>query len=354
VKTIRCDVLVIGAGPAGGAAAGAAARAGAKVLVAERKEKVGVPVRCGEHIPAPLLGEVDLGSAFVIQAVRGMRTFLPGGGVKETPAPGFIIRRDLFDQALAADAEAAGARLLLSTRVSTRKEGEVFLKRADGEVSVVRPGVIVGADGPHSIAGKWIGSVNSRLMPAIQVRVPLARPLELTEVHFLPEVYGGYAWFFPRGAVANVGLGIRRRGKREISLPALLGRFLSKLEGAGKIRNRPLERQAGWIPAEPVRRVTGENILLAGDAAGQTHPMTGAGIHTAVSCGRMAGEWAARAAGAGNLSLLSEYESEWRDLFGETIGRGFARREELEAGWDRLADLLPRCWVAFREYYARA
>lgn len=38
------------------------------------------------------------------------------GDVKETPAPGFTIRRDLFDQALADAAKDAGAEILLSTR----------------------------------------------------------------------------------------------------------------------------------------------------------------------------------------------------------------------------------------------
>ena len=43
---LHCDVLVIGAGPAGATAARAAARRGASVLLVERRGAIGVPVQC--------------------------------------------------------------------------------------------------------------------------------------------------------------------------------------------------------------------------------------------------------------------------------------------------------------------
>jgi digeranylgeranylglycerophospholipid reductase len=97
--------------------------------------------------------------------------------------------------------------------------------------------------------------------------------------------------------------------------------------------------------------VTRQNVLLVGDAAGQTHPITGAGVFQAVICGRMAGNWAARAVKAGNLGLLSEYEKEWRDLFGEALERAFRRRQLLEQEWDQLEEIIKYCWIAYREYY---
>ena len=352
MNTYDCDILIVGAGPAGSSAALTAACEGMRVLVIERRAMIGTPVRCAEYIPAPLLGEVNLGRHFVVQAVRGMRTILPGGDIKETLAPGFTIRRDLFDQALANAANDAGAEILLSTRALSRDNGEVLIKRTHGLCSKVKTRVIIGADGPHSTVGRWIGSVNRNLIPAVQVRVALVRPMEFTEVYFDKEIYGGYGWVFPKGLEANVGLGKKERQNRRGPIVSLLRRFVERLTKEEKIKPGPCESFAGWIPAEPIRKVTRDNVLLVGDAAGHTHPITGAGVSQAVICGRMAGRWAAHAIESDDLGLLSEYDKEWRDLFGPTLDRAFKRRQLLEKEWDRLEEVIKHCWVAFREYYA--
>lgn len=350
MKKWKCDILVVGAGPAGASAAMSSARMGVRVLLVDRKATVGVPVRCAEYIPGPLPGELNLGHDFVVQGVKGMRTILPGGGEKVTLTPGWMIRRDLFDQTLCRAAQAAGAEVLLGTRVMARKGETVFLKGADGTRSEVKCRVIIGADGPHSTVGRWIGSVNSDFIPAVQVRVPLVRPLDFTEVYFDRLFYGGYGWLFPKGPEANVGLGMKGGGKGT-GLRDALTRLLARLEGEGKIRRSPLRWTAGWIPLSPVREIVRDNVLLAGDAAGHAHPITGSGVFQAVTAGRMAGEWAAKAIAEKDLSLLHGYEEEWRDLFGETHERGFQRRLLMEKEWERLEEVLPACWVAFREYY---
>lgn len=352
MKTYNYDILIVGAGPAGSSAALAAACEGMRVLVIERKAMIGTPVRCAEYIPAPLLGEVNLRRHFVVQAVRGMRTILPGGDIKETLAPGLTIRRDLFDQALADAANDAGAEILLSTRALSRNNGEVLFKTKHGPFSKVKARVIIGADGPHSTVGRWIGSVNRNLIPAVQVRVALVRPMEFTEVYFDKEIYGGYAWVFPKGHEANVGLGKKERLNKREPITRVLRRFVERLTKEGKIKPEPYESFAGWIPAEPIRKVTSDNVLLVGDAAGQTHPITGAGVSQAVICGRMAGRWAACAIKNNDLGLLSGYEKEWLDLFESTLDRAFKRRQLLEKEWDRLEDVIKQCWIAFREYYA--
>ena len=54
MSAVSCDVLVVGLGPAGGAAAAAAAKLGLRVVGVEKKRVVGVPVQCAEFIPLPL------------------------------------------------------------------------------------------------------------------------------------------------------------------------------------------------------------------------------------------------------------------------------------------------------------
>jgi len=44
------DVVIVGAGPAGAMTAKFAARNGAKVVMIEKRQEIGSPVRCGEGI----------------------------------------------------------------------------------------------------------------------------------------------------------------------------------------------------------------------------------------------------------------------------------------------------------------
>jgi geranylgeranyl reductase family protein len=323
------------------------------VLLAERRDTVGLPVRCAEFIPALLLAEMEGDRDFVVQSVRGMRTILPDGEVTTTRAPGFMIRRDLLDQSLARAAEEEGARLLGSTRVlRMEQEAVVLRKRGDTQEARIQAKVIIGADGPHSTVGRWIGSENRNLIPAVQWRVPLVGPMDHTEVYFDKDFYGGYGWLFPVGSEANVGVGRKRRGFRDEPVGKLLEGFVSRLADQGRVKKERTSTTAGWIPAEPVRRVVKENVLLIGDAAGHTHPITGAGVSQAVIGGQMAGKWAARAAETGDLSLLDEYEEEWRELFADVQERANERRKSLEENWDRLDTAIKTSWVAFKEYYA--
>ena len=111
----------------------------------------------------------------------------------------------------------------------------------------------------------------------------------------------------------------------------------------------------GLIPSGgPPERTWEGNIILVGDAAGQTHPITGAGVAHACLCGQLAGKAAARAALCGDLSLLGEYEQEWRDLLGGILAHALARRRDLDKSWSddpvALAHVLYENWVAFPAY----
>lgn len=354
METLRCDVLVVGAGPAGSCAAREAAKAGADVLVVERRRRVGLPVQCAEYIPAPLLGEAGVGRDCVVQEVAGMRAWLHGRCIQELAAPGFTIRRDRFDQALADSARQAGARYLLDTAAVSLDGRTLAARRGDGSHLAITAGVIVGADGPRSRVGRAMGSINRHCLPAAQFRVRLTEPLTRTEVFFDDRLHGGYAWLFPKGEQANLGLGMLRPGPGLPGIVAVLRALWAELRAKGRIAGEPLGSCAGWIPAEAPRRVVAGGVLLAGDAAGHTHPITGAGIFQAVLGGKMAGAWAARAALSGDTGLLAGYQDAWDDFYGETLARAHVRRQLLESRPGDLESVIRRCWVGFREYYADA
>jgi len=350
---VSCDILVVGAGPAGGATALAAAQRGARVLIVDRRQRVGVPVQCAEYIPAMLLGRLDLGQAFIVQKIRKMKTFLPGEPVQETRAPGFTIHRDRFDQAMICAAVDAGAQLMLTTRVLRRIDDQtVLLKVKEGRHLLARAKIIVGADGPRSTVGRWVGAINTHLLPGVQVTMALAAPMDWTEVYFDPEIHAGYGWVFPKKELANIGIGLKTTPRGPVRTRAVLDRFVSRLEASGRVTGPAVGYAAGWIPAEPVRRAVYGNVLLVGDAAGHTHPITGAGIANAVVGGEMAGRWAARAVNRGDLGVLRRYDDQWQDLLRHSLEHAHRRRRVMEACWPDFSATVHACWIGYREYYA--
>jgi flavin-dependent dehydrogenase len=172
-----------------------------------------------------------------------------------------------------------------------------------------------------------------------------------TEVHFARAYRFGYAWLFPKGELANVGVGCAPEGGRRELVP-LLDAFLEGLRREGKLpEGPPLRRTAGWIPVwgppeTAVRTTEGVGVLFAGDAGGFCDPVTGAGIWAAITTGRFAGECAAAAALEGDTSLLSGYDDRWRELLGAALGRSRSARRKMVTDWASrdLADLVREAW----------
>jgi digeranylgeranylglycerophospholipid reductase len=347
-EAIDVDVLIVGAGPAGSSAARAAAESGATVLVIEKRARIGEPVRCAEYIPRLLTQQVEVPRDVIAQETEGIVTFMPDGEVLRKSAPGFMLDRGEFDRALAAQAEMAGARILTVTRAVSKVGHRVMTVGPSGGEEI-RAKVIIGADGPDSTVGSWIGQTNKKVMWAVQQTVELKQPAHHTEIYFAREYPGGYAWLFPKGELANVGVGVQRElgGIPKVAFKAFREKMKDRI---GEL----VSVTAGLIPVGgPLPSVNEEaGIILVGDAAGHTHAITGGGVPQAVLCGTMAGSAAAKAAN-GHKEALRDYVYRWRKAFGATMDKAAQKREALETGWngENLDGLVRRCWITSEEYY---
>lgn len=353
-RDVACDVVVVGLGPAGATAAAVAARAGLSVVAIERKTVAGEPVQCAEFVPRSLATEIpDLAGA-VVQPIAAMETYLGDGDPVRTPLPGHVVDRAVFDRRLAERAIAAGARALFGTAVTACDADG--LRLADG--TRLRPRVIVGADGPKSLVGRAIGRENRIFAHTRQITVPLTRPHDATDIFLGAEYPGGYGWLFPKGAVANLGLGLSAQARAD--LPARLAALHARLVAEGRVEAEIGALTGGLLPAggliDPAAELGAALVLLAGDAAGLTNPITGAGIASAVISGRMAGE-AAIARIAGRPHADADYREEIADLFGPALERACRRHRDLaaaHAAGGPSSTELRRGWVAFDDYWTDA
>jgi geranylgeranyl reductase family protein len=348
---LTCDVLVIGAGPAGSTAARFAAQKGASVILLERRETVGQPVRCAEYVPLPVDRYLDLNRpGLKVQGVRAMETFIPGRPVKETTVPGLIINRDRFDQELADLALMAGSTLLTGCQAAQREDDQVVARGEKGLIRI-RSRVIIGADGPSSQVRRWMGISQQPCLVAAQYRVLLKTPLDRTQIYFHPYIRGGYGWLFPKRDQANLGLGIEPSSNRQ--LMPLLKQFKEELVQKGLIEEKIVNQAGGLVPVGGLTLIHKENMILAGDAAGTCHPITGAGVGNALISGEIAGKAAAEAVRQGNLNPLQEYQKELTGLLGHSLNHGTEKRKRMMDHWDEadFSETIRRSWIAFKDYY---
>jgi len=347
------DIVIIGAGPAGSSAARAAAQRGAKVLLIDRRQRIGVPVQCAELVHQWVSRYVSFSSASVLQNIEAMVTHLPDRTSYEMKSPGYMLDRSLFDKELATSAALYGANISIQTvALELSSEGVVVERR--GERELIRSKVIIGADGVHSSVARWVDQSPIKTIVALQYEVVISNPQNHVDIFFDKEYEVGYAWFFPKGKTANVGVGVIP--SKTSLLPNLLSDFLNILKESKKLlRVEVVSKTGGSIPCEPYRQTVFGNILLVGDAAGHAHPITGAGILNAVIGGAIAGRIAAEAIDIRDFRHLENYDIEWREAFGNSLAYAAWKRNFLEENWNKsnlpFEDLIRNTWVGFKEYY---
>jgi digeranylgeranylglycerophospholipid reductase len=347
------DIVVIGAGPAGSSAAQAAAQRGTRVLLVDRRQRIGVPVQCAEFVPQWIARHASFSSTCILQRIEKMVTHLPNRPTYEMKSPGYMLDRSLFDKELAASAVLSGAKISIGTKAIGFSSKGLAVERGPKKETISSK-VFIGADGAFSSVARFVGQPPLMTIAALQYEVILSRPRNHTDVYFHKDYEGGYAWFFPKGRTANAGVGVIT--SKAFQLSNLLGKFLDSLMESETLREiQAVSKTGGFIPCEPRQKIVLENILLVGDAAGHAHPITGAGIFNAVVGGEIAGRIAAEAIERGDLRYLENFETEWREIFGKSLSYGGLKREFLEKNWNRsevdFEKLIRKTWVGFKEYY---
>jgi digeranylgeranylglycerophospholipid reductase len=352
-----CDVLVVGGGPGGLIAAREllALDRGLDVLLVERDRAIGAPVRCGEGVGFGGLGEfIDPTDApWVARRITRVIFWAPDGTevrVAEGDV-GFILDRSRFEPALAAEAGALGAEILVGTEVvalTVCDYGWRATLRGPRGNAEVEARLVIAADGVEGMVSRWAG---------LDTRVP-SRDMEscaqyvLSGIDFDPDaIYlhfgqrvapGGYAWVFPKGVgVANVGLGVvaLRAGGR--SARDYLDSYVRSYFPTGVTTGYTV---GGVIVHPTIARTVTDGLITVGDAAHMINPLSGGGIVNAMKAGRLAAETAVEAFASNDTSarFLQRYHQRWMALLGEDHIRFHRLKEALGSFDDAFFDSLAR------------
>jgi len=305
----NCDVVVVGAGPAGCVATTRFARQGLQVVLADKS--AGPPSKmCGEFLSPGCLPILDrIGALKSIREIgarplRGMLIHTTGGRVLRAnyPAPyhGLSIRRDLLDPILLDVAIKSGVEFLSNFQV-----GDLVWKgnrvsgvrgRHSGHLAALPARLVVGADGRNSVVARRLGAVRRhRWLDKVALVGYVAGAKRADDVG---EIFLGrdrYCILNPiTPELTNIGLVLNRR---EFQPTPALTHFLlhaaSALPGLGDrlVRARPIAAARCLGPlAYSATRLTAPGALLIGDAAGFLDPFTGEGIYAALRSAELAVE----------------------------------------------------------------
>lgn len=327
------DAVVVGAGPGGSVAARELAKQGFSVLLLEKRERVGYPVRCGEASTTfeDLQNFGPIPEECIESNINGLFVYGPDNTKIDyyKKNVGVMLNREKFDPCLAELAVKDGAELHTFARasaVSAVENGKrtVTIVTASGTENV-KTKVVVGADGVESLIGRMAG-IPSGQKPKltccgvdIKVKGILTNPEYLTFWQGHDWINDGYIWSFPkvRSNTTNFGAGFLIPSKEGPSILEVTLDWLQKLFPNAKI----LGTVGGVIPVSGnLENYVLDSLVLVGDAAHHTNPLTGGGISAAMRAGRHAAQVIGDGLRTNNLSseFLKKYESLVEADFGKS------------------------------------
>lgn len=327
----KCDVLVVGAGPAGSMAAKNLAERGVEVILIERNKEIGYPVRCAEGINKFLFRDTGIKKkkSFIRQKIDKTKIYFYDElyELNSNHWRGYTIDRRIFDKYLAKQAELAGAKVMTNTKaIGMNNKGKTKIVDiiSEGKPEKIEAKVVVGAGGFDCKVGQWAGITKpwklNEFSKCLEFELGNLDIVEHNAFHiaFGEEFPMGYGWIFPKSRdIANVGVGVDPRTDAKSALNFLMKEYPRITEIIGN-EYSILETRGGGIPMTGPRSLdetVSDGIILVGDAAGIVDPITGEGISPSMLSGIAAGETISNALekNSWDKNSLSDYYNRWRN-----------------------------------------
>jgi len=285
---MRYDVAIVGAGPAGAVLAYLLAKAGAEVLLLEKKVFPRYKA-CGGGLTQRALDSLPFEVDEVIEErVYTVKAFIHTECAFELRVQQPVISmvmRDRFDHFLVKKALEAGVHFQEGNSFK-RLSGRVEALMVETSCGPVETRFVVGADGVNSRVARALDLPRSdNVMNAAEAEVYLGDPERLAEFKHSAQFYfglvpQGYVWVFPKRDHLSIGV-----LSRSMTLKNLKSNLLSYLEAGGLGSSMEVKAlRFHLVPYGPGKRrpLACEKGLIVGDATGYVDPITGEGISYAI------------------------------------------------------------------------
>lgn len=339
MKTINCDVVVVGAGPGGSMAAKTCAKYGLNTVLVERKENF-KRMKFAQTVDFNIFDFVRLNSKIADRAINGIIITSPDGCDIETSTknlPMYCLNRQIFDSELVNLAIKNGVEYKNKTRATGLIKENGLIKgiktKIDEKDDVeIRSNIVIGADGVESKVARWAGIRNNWMMedldPCAEAIITHVNNLDPNLCHYFwgdDKVPFGEIRFTP---ISDDTFAVTAEVFSCLAKESPLYYLMHYLKKEGYL-TKVIVKSVSVFPLALSEHLSGDNVMLVGDTAGQGSSSWGGGILHAMNAGVMAGENAVEAHEEKDFSykVLSRYEERWYKYRGrrDTIVRKLLR-----------------------------
>jgi len=224
---------------------------------------------------------IDL-DGILVNSIKGAKIYSPGGNmleVRRKPDVAYVVDRAGLDRQLARQAEKAGAKIYLNTKLLNIRNESIFVEREErGELIKAR--ILVGADGPGSLTRQIMGIQKTRneFVHAYQVRVKGNFDPSMVSVYFGSYAKNFFGWSAPESREwARAGI-----ATSELNVKSNFQLFMTQKN----LRGEYCDMCSSLIPVgPPMKDIVKDNMMLVGDSAFHTKATTGGGIVASMNAG---------------------------------------------------------------------